>query len=77
MAELLAGGLSNVQIGERLVIAPATVKSHVRSILRKLGAVNRSQAIGLYSRAGNGERFLPRSGHRASPIGRSTDSSTW
>lgn len=48
VADLMAGGLSNTQIGERLIVAPATVKSHVRSILRKLGAANRAQAIGLY-----------------------------
>jgi DNA-binding CsgD family transcriptional regulator len=29
-------------------MAPATAKSHMRSILRKLGATNRSQAIGIY-----------------------------
>jgi DNA-binding NarL/FixJ family response regulator len=44
----MAAGYSNEQIGERLVITRATAKSHVRSILRKLGAANRSQAIAVY-----------------------------
>jgi DNA-binding CsgD family transcriptional regulator len=30
------------------VISESTVKSHVRHILRKLGAVNRAQAISRY-----------------------------
>jgi DNA-binding CsgD family transcriptional regulator len=50
VAELMAGGFSNEQIGERLVITRATAKSHMRSILRKLGAANRSQATAVYLR---------------------------
>jgi len=50
VAELMAAGFSNEQIGERLVITRATVKSHMRSVLRKLGAANRSQAIAVYLR---------------------------
>lgn len=52
VAELMAEGLSNEQIGQRLVIAPATAKSHIRTILRKLGVTNRSQAIGIYLQLG-------------------------
>ncbi len=43
---LVAGGLSNRQIGERLSISGHTVANHVRSILRKTGAVNRTEAAG-------------------------------
>jgi len=43
--ELLAVGATNAQIAERLVVSGSTVKSHVRHILRKLGAVNRAQAV--------------------------------
>jgi DNA-binding CsgD family transcriptional regulator len=42
---LMAEGLGNAAIAERLVVSRSTVKSHVRNILRKLGAVNRADAI--------------------------------
>jgi DNA-binding CsgD family transcriptional regulator len=41
---LLAGGLSNQEIGERLHISTNTAANHVRSILMKTGATNRTQA---------------------------------
>lgn len=43
--ELMVTGASNQQIADRLVITEGTVKSHVKHILRKYGAANRSQAI--------------------------------
>ncbi|EIV92522.1 helix-turn-helix transcriptional regulator [Frankia sp. QA3] len=43
--ELMVAGATNGAIAETLVISEDTVKSHVKHILRKLGAVNRSQAI--------------------------------
>jgi DNA-binding CsgD family transcriptional regulator len=42
---LLAEGASNAAIAARLVISEATVKSHVRHILRKLRAANRTEAV--------------------------------
>ena len=45
--ELMAAGATNGAIAERLVIAEHTVKSHVKHILRKLGAVNRAQVIAM------------------------------
>jgi DNA-binding CsgD family transcriptional regulator len=45
---LLAVGATNAQIADHLVVSESTVKSHVRHILRKFGAVNRAQAISRY-----------------------------
>ena len=42
--ELIAKGLPNEGIAERLFISVATVKTHVHSILHKLGMTNRIQA---------------------------------
>ena len=43
IAKLIAGGLTNRQIAERLFIALRTVDTHVGHILAKLGCSNRSQ----------------------------------
>jgi DNA-binding CsgD family transcriptional regulator len=45
---LMAGGSSNAAIASKLVISEATVKSHVRHILRKLEASNRTEAVSRY-----------------------------
>lgn len=42
---LLVRGLSNEEMGERLFLSPATVKSHVTRILGKLGVRGRVQAV--------------------------------
>ena len=46
VARLLAGGLSNKEIGARLFISERTVDSHVRNILNKLGFSSRAQIAG-------------------------------
>jgi DNA-binding NarL/FixJ family response regulator len=50
--ELLAEGLSNRSIAVRLDISEHTVKYHVNSILRKLGAQSRTEAVVRATRAG-------------------------
>jgi DNA-binding CsgD family transcriptional regulator len=45
---LMAAGVSNAGVADRLVIAEGTVKSHVKHILRKLRAANRAEAVARY-----------------------------
>ena len=49
---LLAQGLRNAQIAQRLVVTPKTVDHHVSSILRKLGVTNRGQASAVAAQLG-------------------------
>jgi DNA-binding CsgD family transcriptional regulator len=45
---LMAAGKTNAQIAARLFIAEGTVKSHVRHIMQKLDASNRTDAVARY-----------------------------
>ena len=47
---LVAKGMANKQIGRKLQISEATVKAHLTSIFRALGAENRTQAARWYER---------------------------
>lgn len=49
---LLAQGLTNREIARRLVISERTAKFHVSSILRKLGAGNRTSAVAAAAQLG-------------------------
>src|ERR1700726_600704 len=49
---LLAQGKSNKEIGVSLYVSETTVKSHLRSIFRKLNVLSRTEAISVASRRG-------------------------
>jgi DNA-binding NarL/FixJ family response regulator len=50
--ELIAAGLVNREIGQRLHLSEETVKSHVRHILSKLQARSRAHAVAIGFRRG-------------------------
>jgi len=50
--QLVADGLTNRWIGERLSLSMLTVKSHLARIGRKLGTGDRAQMIAMAMRAG-------------------------
>ena len=49
---LIRAGLANADIANELYLSPRTVTTHVKSILRKLGATNRPPAAVLAERNG-------------------------
>jgi DNA-binding CsgD family transcriptional regulator len=49
---LVAAGLSNRAIGERLLISQNTAANHIRSILQKTGSANRAEATAYAARHG-------------------------
>jgi len=54
--QLLASGLSNAQIADRLYITEGTSKTHVKHVLRKLGAETRAQAGAMFHRHNAAQR---------------------
>lgn len=53
---LLADGATNAEIANRLVVSEHTVKSHIKHILRELGAANRTEAAAAYHRLADESR---------------------
>lgn len=50
MLRCIAEGHTDAEIGRQLCISTFTVQNHVKSILRKLEARNRTQASTIYGR---------------------------
>jgi DNA-binding NarL/FixJ family response regulator len=50
--ELVAHGLTNGQIGERLFISTKTASVHVSNLLAKLGASGRAEAVSIAHQRG-------------------------
>jgi ATP/maltotriose-dependent transcriptional regulator MalT len=52
MLQLAAQGLSGRETAERLTISPATVKTHLENIYRKLGVSDKPSAVAHAMRLG-------------------------
>ncbi len=46
VVELVVEGMTNAEIGARMFVSTATVKSHLNHIYDKLGVINRRQLVG-------------------------------
>ena len=53
--DLIARGLTNAAVAERLVITPKTVRNHISNIFSKLQVAHRSEAIVRAREAGLGQ----------------------
>ena len=55
LLDLIAQGLNNAEIAERLVLSPKTVRNHITNIFSKLQVADRAQAIVRAREAGMGK----------------------
>ena len=67
----VASGRSNAEISGILTISAFTVKNHVRQIMKKLGAANRTEAVALFRREVRDPRKRGRGEGAALPDGHS------
>jgi DNA-binding NarL/FixJ family response regulator len=73
--DLMAQGLNNIEIAERLVLSPKTVRNHTSNIFNKLQVTDRTHAIVLAREAGLGQatgdrgRVIPPSYKLPDPVG--------
>ena len=58
--ELVARGMNNLAITQRLVLSPKTVRNHVSNIFSKLQVADRAEAIVRAREAGMGGERRPR-----------------
>lgn len=56
--KLLAKGLTNQEIAQRLFISPRTAEKHVAAVISKVGAADRHEAVSVARRNGG----LPKNG---------------
>jgi DNA-binding NarL/FixJ family response regulator len=56
--ELICAGLNNRRIADRLVISEKTVKNHVHSIYKRLGATGRDHAVDCWRKLNSGQGVL-------------------
>jgi two-component system, NarL family, response regulator DevR len=59
VAELIAGGLSNREIGRRIFVSESTAKFHVRNVMRKLGVHSRAEVAYAAGKRGLLDEPLP------------------
>ena len=65
---LVAGGLSNRAIGERLNLAEGTIKVHLHNIYQKLAITNRTMLAALFASSGHSFAFSPPLGSRGAKL---------
>lgn len=68
--ELLRLGLSTAEMAERLFVSPATVRTHVASVLHKLGAPDRASLLEIFDEGANPQEVLLQRGQAATPARR-------
>ncbi len=61
--QLLAEGLSNKEIADKLTVSPCTIKTHLHSIYKKLNVYNRTSAV--YEAIRVGVILLQKGGEKA------------